>query len=68
MLMTESWVEYVVPDRDTAAVEAECRKVMAAHAAIKPRGYDSRGKREKLHRRVDQLLDEHADLREIEAL
>ena len=44
--------------RNPEDIEAEVRKVMAAHAAIKPRGFDSIKERARLHRLVDTLLDE----------
>ena len=44
--------------RNPEDIEAEVRKVMAAHAAIKARGFDSIKERGRLHRLVDSLLDE----------
>ena len=44
--------------RNPEDIEAEVRKVMAAHAAIKARVFDSIKERGRLHRLVDSLLDE----------
>ena len=46
--------------RNPEDIEAEVRKVMAAHAAIKARGFDSIKERGRLHRLTDVLLDELA--------
>ena len=46
--------------RNPEDIEAEVRKVMAAHAAIKARGFDSIKERARLHRLTDVLLDELA--------
>lgn len=44
---------------DPETLEAEVRKLMAAHAAIKPRGFDTIRQRDALHRRIDDLLDQY---------
>ena len=44
--------------RDPEELEAEVRVLMARHAAIVARGFDSVKKREGIHRKVDALLDE----------
>lgn len=41
-------------------VEADVRVLMAKHAAIENRGFDTAAQREILHRRIDDRLDEHA--------
>lgn len=41
-------------------LKAMCLQAMREHAAIKPRGFDSRAKRASLHRQVDDLLDDYA--------
>ena len=46
--------------RNPEDIEAEVRKVMAAHAAIKARVFDSIKERGRLHRLTDVLLDELA--------
>lgn len=35
-------------------------QAMREHAAVAPRGFDSRRKREDLHRQVDDMLDDWA--------
>lgn len=41
-------------------LEARVRHLMARHAAIKPRGYDTIRARHELHSQIDELLDHHA--------
>lgn len=53
----------VVAVRDPGAIEAQVRHLMAQHAAIKPRGFDSRRARELLHRQIDTALDELTEVR-----
>lgn len=45
-------------DRET--LEAQARQLMAKHAAITPRGYDTTRTRNQLHAQIDALLDAHA--------
>ena len=46
--------------RDPEELEAEVRVLMARHAAIVARGFDSVKKRQGIHRTIDTLLDELA--------
>jgi hypothetical protein len=42
---------------DPATIEARCRRLMAEHAAIEPRGWDSDDKRADLRELIDAWLD-----------
>ena len=44
--------------RDAEEIEAEVRVLMARHSAIVARGFDSSKKRQGIHRKIDDLLDE----------
>lgn len=48
------------PARCREDVEADTRVLMAKHASIAPRGFDSNRERAAYHARIDQLLDEHS--------
>jgi len=47
-------------DRDPAEIEATIRRLMAAHTALAPRGWETIRQRQKIHARIDALLDELA--------
>lgn len=54
--------------RTPELVEAETRRLMWEHSGIKPRGFDTIRQRALLQVRIDQLLDEHAALVEIDVM
>jgi hypothetical protein len=56
-------VTTATPERVLDHIEAEARRTMAEHAAIEPRGWDSKRRRAELHEAVDVLLDQWAGLR-----
>lgn len=47
------------PTRHPDDVEAAARVLMAKHASIEPRGFDSIRERQLLHKRIDALIDEY---------
>lgn len=64
MSAAKSWATSDMPTPevpDTEVLEALVRTAMAAHAAIKPRGFDSQRDRRRLHMRIDDLLDQLAN-------
>lgn len=67
--MTDGWVEYVPETvRTPELVAAECVALMAEHAAIKPRGFNTIRERAIPHERIDHLLDELRDLADLASL
>jgi len=50
-------------ERQIELAEAVIELAMARHAAIAPRGFDSRRQREKIHAQIDEMLDTLAFLR-----
>lgn len=49
-------------------VEADIRILMAKHAQILPRGWQTTQQRNILHQRIDRLLDEYAMRAEVQRL
>lgn len=51
-----------------ARLEAEIRAAMFHHSRIAPRGWDTKAQREKIHTKIDDLLDRWATSRLLAAL
>lgn len=56
------------PERTPEDAEADVRVLMAKHAAIMARGWQTAKDREILHQRIDRLLDEHRYLTMVAAV
>lgn len=46
-------------EMDAERIEAEVRRKMAAHAAIRDRGFDTWRQRQAIHTAIDVLLDDY---------